>query len=91
MTAKILDPCCGGRMMWRNRQNPDVIFGDCRSEQITVTDNSRGNPSGKRTLVIEPDVMLDFRNLPYPDDIFKLVAFDPPHLHTAGPKKLVGR
>lgn len=86
MTAKILDPCCGSRMMWRDRKNPDVVFGDCQSESVTVTDNSRGNSSGKRTLVIEPDVMLDFRNLPYPDNTFKLVAFDPPHLHTAGPK-----
>lgn len=83
---KILDPCCGSRMMWRNRENPDVVFGDCRSEKITVTDNSRGNSSGKRTLVIEPDVLLDFRNLPYSDNTFKLVAFDPPHLHTAGPR-----
>ena len=86
MTAKILDPCCGSRMMWRDRQNPNVIFGDCRAETVSVTDNSRGNPSGQRTLVIEPDVMMDFRCLPYPDNTFKLVAFDPPHLHTAGPK-----
>lgn len=85
-TPSILDPCCGSRMMWHDRQNPNVIFGDCRSETITVTDRSNGNQSGTRTLCIEPDVMLDFRSLPYPDGTFKLVAFDPPHLHTAGPR-----
>lgn len=82
----ILDPCCGSRMMWANRQNPDVIFGDIRSETITVTDRSHGNPEGTRTLMIEPDVLLDFRCLPYPDGQFRLVVFDPPHLVRAGAK-----
>ena len=82
----ILDPCCGSRMMWADRQNPDVIFGDIRSETITVTDRSHGNPDGTRTLSIEPDVLLDFRDLPYPDGSFRLVVFDPPHLVHAGQK-----
>lgn len=82
----ILDPCCGSRMMWHDRTNPAVVFGDCRSETITVTDRSHGNVNGTRTLVIEPDVLLDFRDLPYADGSFKLVAFDPPHLCRAGPR-----
>lgn len=84
--AKVLDPCCGGRMMWFDRENPDVIFGDQRSETIVVTDRSNGNKSGTRTLHINPDVLLDFRELPYADGSFKLVAFDPPHLVQAGPR-----
>jgi hypothetical protein len=83
---RVLDPCCGGRMMWLDRQNPDVVFGDCRHETITVTDRSHGNVSGTRTLRIEPDTLIDFRSLPYPDGSFKLVAFDPPHLVRAGPR-----
>jgi SAM-dependent methyltransferase len=83
---RVLDPCSGSRMMWFDRQHPDVIFGDCRSETLTVTDNSRGNASGTRTIRIEPDTLLDFRALPYPDGAFKLVAFDPPHLVSAGPR-----
>lgn len=83
--ARVLDPCCGSRMMWFDRQNPDVIFGDRRSETLTVTDNSHGK-SGTRTIQIEPDTLLDFRALPYPDSAFKLVSFDPPHLVRAGPR-----
>lgn len=83
---RVLDPCCGGRMMWLDKENPDVVFGDCRSEIITVTDRSHGNLNGTRTLRIEPDTLIDFRSLPYPDGSFKLVAFDPPHLLRAGPK-----
>ena len=30
--------------------------------------------------------MMDFRDLPFPDDSFRLVAFDPPHLERAGPR-----
>lgn len=83
---KILDPCCGSRMMWHDRQNPAVVFGDIRSETLTVTDKSRGNLSGTRTLKIEPDTLMDFRSMPFADGAFKLVAFDPPHLEVAGPK-----
>lgn len=77
-TARVLDPCCGSRMMWFNRTNPDAIFGDERREQQTLCDG--------RTLRIEPDTVMDFRALPFPDGAFKLVAFDPPHLKHAGPK-----
>ena len=72
--------------MWFNRKHPDVIFGDRRTETLTVTDKSRGNTSGQRTIYIEPDTTLDFRALPYPDETFRLVAFDPPHLIHAGPR-----
>ena len=85
-TRRVLDPCCGSRMMWLDRQHPDVVFGDRRSETVTVTDRSHGNAGGTRTLRIEPDTLLDFRSLPYPDGTFRLVAFDPPHLVRAGPR-----
>jgi SAM-dependent methyltransferase len=83
---RVLDPCCGTRMMWFDRKHPDVIYGDRRRETIVVTDRSNGQEDGTRTLRIEPDTLLDFRDLPYPDGSFRLVAFDPPHLHTAGPR-----
>ena len=80
----VLDPCCGSRMMWHDRADARVVFGDCRRETITVTDRSQRN--GVRVLRIEPDCLMDFRALPYPDDTFAHVAFDPPHLVQAGPK-----
>ena len=85
-TQHVLDPCCGSRMMWFDRQDPRAVFADQRRETITVTDNSRGNASGQRVLQIEPDLLMDFRDMPYPDGAFKLVAFDPPHLVQAGPR-----
>lgn len=81
----VLDVCCGTRMMWFDKQNPAAIFGDIRKEVITVTDRTH-KPDGTRTLKIEPDTLMDFRKIPYPDASFKLIAFDPPHLERAGPK-----
>ena len=82
----ILDPCCGGRMMWFDRDHPDVIFADQRNEVVTMVDRSHGNTDGVRVLRVEPDVQLDFRALPYPDNSFFLVVFDPPHIVRAGPR-----
>lgn len=76
MNQKILDPCCGSRMMHFDRQNPNVLFGDIRTEQHVLCDG--------RTLDVAPDLELDFRDMPFADGQFKLVVFDPPHLLKAG-------
>ncbi|MGQ4689000.1 hypothetical protein ACUIHB_00285 [Aeromonas veronii] len=81
----VLDACCGSRMMWFDKQNPSAIFADIRHETLTVTDRTH-REDGTRTLRIEPDQLMDFRNMPFADGSFKLVAFDPPHLERAGPK-----
>ena len=86
MKPAVLDPCCGSRMMWFDRARSDVVFGDRRREVLTVTDRSHGREDGLRTLSIEPDALLDFRALPYANESFYLVAFDPPHLVRAGPR-----
>ena len=80
----VLDPCCGTRMMWFDKTDLRVLFGDCRSETVTVTDKS--SAGGTRTLHVNPDMHMDFRALPFPNDSFHLVAFDPPHLVSAGPR-----
>lgn len=73
-------------MMWFDKADPRAVFGDRRAETLTVTDNSPRNKTGTRSIRIEPDTLLDFRALPFPDGAFKLVAFDPPHLVQAGPR-----
>lgn len=77
MTMKpILDACCGSKMMWFDKKNPLTIFNDIRKEQHTLCDG--------RLLDINPDTRHDFRNLPFADNSFKLVVFDPPHLKKLG-------
>lgn len=83
---RVLDPCCGSKMMWFDRGSDDVIFGDNRAETLKITDRSHGNVDGTRILHVNPDVLMDFRAMPFADSSFKLVAFDPPHLVRAGPR-----
>ena len=73
---RILDPCCGSRMFWFDKKNPDVVFGDIRSAAYTLCDG--------RALEISPDIEMDFRAIPFEDGVFSLVVFDPPHLKDLG-------
>ncbi len=63
-------------MFWFDKEDDRVIFGDIRTEAHTLCDG--------RKLEINPDVVMDFRNIPYHDNSFNLVVFDPPHLKRAG-------
>ena len=78
MIEKILDPYCGSRMFHFDRKSPHVVFGDIRSESHILCD--------QRALDITPDIQMDFRNMPFSDDQFNLVVFDPPHLVKVGPQ-----
>ena len=71
----VLDACCGSRMFWFDRSDQRAMFIDERC--VTVeTDNRKG----RAPTVVDPDVIADFRSLPFPDASFHLVVFDPPHL-----------
>lgn len=72
----ILDACCGSRMFWFDKSNPDVLFMDIRELEATLCDG--------RHLSVKPDVVGNFRNMPFPNNSFKMVVFDPPHLHKLG-------
>lgn len=78
----IADVCCGSRMFWFNRSDSRVIFIDKRKEEHMLTDCYAEN--GKRPLVINPDLQADFTALPFPNETFSLVIFDPPHLEKVG-------
>lgn len=73
---RILDATCGSRMIWFDKKNPDVLYMDNRKLTDILCDG--------RVLNINPDVVADFRKMPFPDNTFYLVVFDPPHLLKAG-------
>jgi len=74
----ILDACCGSRMIWFGKENENVTFMDNRELDCTLCDG--------RALNIHPDVIADFRCMPFENDAFSLVVFDPPHLKQVGNK-----
>ncbi|BDH45731.1 hypothetical protein TUM12370_17750 [Salmonella enterica subsp. enterica serovar Choleraesuis] len=79
----ILDMCCGSRMFWLDKTDPRAVFCDIRDEQHTLCDG--------RSLHIHPDIIADFRALPFPDASFPVAVFDPPHLERAGENGWMGK
>lgn len=75
----ILDACCGGKMFYFDKNDSRVLFQDIREVETTLCD-------GRKFEVI-PDVIADFTDMPYPDESFYAVVFDPPHLKYTGSKK----
>ena len=73
---KILDACCGSKMFWFDKENKETIFMDNRCSNDVLCDG--------RTLEINPDIIADFRHMPFQNESFYLVVFDPPHLLKAG-------
>ena len=76
---KILDACCGSKMFWYDKHEPHTTYIDNRSEKDQVKDRQY-----IRDIVVSPDIIADFRKLPFKNDEFDLVTFDPPHLIHAG-------
>lgn len=75
-TRPVLDPASGSRMFYFDKSDDRVVFGDIRRESHILCDG--------RGLEVNPDEIMDFRDLPYPDGAFRVVVFDPPHLIKAG-------
>ena len=80
---KILDACCGSKMFWFQKENKEVVFMDNRMFEDNLCDGRR--------IKVSPDVVGDFRNIPFPDNSFYLVVFDPPHLVRVGEKSWLAK
>lgn len=80
---RILDVCCGSKMFWFQKERDDTVYMDNRELEDTLCDG--------RKLEIKPDIVADFRNIPFPDETFKLVVFDPPHLIKVGEKSWLAK
>lgn len=75
-------------MFWFDRHDARAVFVDKRRERHTLPDVS--SAGGSRELVIDPDIQADFTALPFPDESFALVVFDPPHFERNGARSWVG-
>jgi SAM-dependent methyltransferase len=64
-------------MMWFDKTDNRAHFVDVRSETVELPPR-KSRPNGQ-SVVVAPDTIADFSDLPFPDDAFALVVFDPPH------------
>lgn len=81
----VLDACCGPRMMWFNKGDRRALFIDKRAETHQITD---ARHPGRSPCVIAPDIIADFTAMPFADESFHLVVFDPPHIKSSRTGKL---
>lgn len=70
-------------MFWFNKRNPNALFLDKRR----VVHRFPGN----RIVEVDPDLVATFTALPFPDERFQIVVFDPPHLVRCGPASWMGK
>ncbi len=63
-------------MFWLNKDDPNVLFCDNRNLSTKLCDG--------RSFEINPDIICDFTALPFQDETFWHVVFDPPHLIRGG-------
>lgn len=70
----VLDACCGSRMFWFDKDDRRTLFLDKRRETHIVDTRD-----GRRQIVVDPDILGNFTSLPFPDETFRIVVFDPPH------------
>jgi len=77
---EILDATCGGRSIWHpeNKDHDNTLYVDRREEAPGFTTD--GYDGHYESYSVEPDEVQDFRDLPYEDEKFNLIVFDPPHV-----------
>lgn len=64
-------------MMWFDKSDERAVFGGIRATRPETLTNGQ-------VFAVSPDAVMDFRRLPFADETFWHVVFDPPHLKSLG-------
>lgn len=75
-------------MFWFDKRDGRALFVDKRRETHPIDIGTPGT-IGCSPIVVDPDILADFRELPFPDETFALVVFDPPHIERTAAKGLI--
>lgn len=67
-------------MWWWDKNHPLAVYMDRRSAPRGSVGNLTGHPEWNPNWECQPDVLGDFRSMPFDDGAFRLVVFDPPHV-----------
>ena len=78
----ILDACCGGKMMWFDKQHTNAIYVD-------LYPRPKGSIKQQPGFECNPDIVMSFTKLDFPNKKLKLVVFDPPHLKSLSEKSIM--
>ncbi len=78
----ILDACCGGRCFWFDKNQKNTLYIDLKRRP-------KGTCKERPNWNCEPDMIADFRDLPFEDKKFKHIVWDPPHLVNLGEESIM--
>jgi len=74
---KILDATTSIKGMWYQPDNDYTVFMDQRYEDIRM---KKGISNGYILLRIHPDIIAKWAHLPFKNNSFDMIVFDPPHI-----------
>ena len=77
---KILDATCGSRGIWYQKNHPFVTFMDERNGVFSTVLSKNLKFKNRRRYKINPDIISEWKDAPFPDNYFDMVIFDPPHM-----------
>jgi hypothetical protein len=75
----VLDACVGGALMydgWQSNLEDSFISIDIRKGSYTQTHDKRWST---KTLEVKPTLLADLKKLPFKNNVFDSIVFDPPH------------
>jgi hypothetical protein len=67
-------------MWWWDKAHPLAVYMDKREAPRGSVGELTGRPEWNPNWSCEPDVLADFTAMPFEDESFRLVVFDPPHV-----------
>jgi len=77
-------------MWWWDKKHPLAVYMDKRRARKGSVGEITGRPEWNPNWECLPDVLGDFRSMPFADESFQLVVFDPPHIVRKEPAGING-
>lgn len=71
-------------MFWFEKHHPQALYMDCRRAE-------KGICKERPNFQIQPDLIADFRRLPFREGYFHLIVWDPPHLKQLGRSSILAK
>lgn len=67
-------------MWWWDKDHPLAVYMDIRRAERGAVGALSGRPEWNPSWECQPDLVGDFRSMPFADNSYNLVVFDPPHV-----------
>ena len=84
----ILDACSSFRAMWIDKTNPNTIYMDVRTQKQLEQDWKQDETTN---FIYKLDITCSYEALPFQNNTFTHIVWDPPHLKSLGETSIFRR